>query len=99
MGDVISDENLGDRQARQPARRRRRATIAATRHSMDDLRERLAEIEARLPDLRRLHEQQGDALAGRLFATLERERADILVQVGATRARRSPGSRDPGTRG
>ena len=61
MGDVTSDESQDDHQARQVARQRR----AEARHSQDDLRERLAEIEARLPDLRRLHQQQGDAFAGR----------------------------------
>jgi len=38
-------------------------------------------IEARLPDLRRLNQQRGDALAGALLKTLEREQAEILTKI------------------
>jgi hypothetical protein len=69
------------RQARQKARQGETAAAPAP-GSLDALRERAAEIEARLPDLRRLHQQRGDALAGRLLVVLERERAMILAKVG-----------------
>ena len=70
---------------RAPEARRREAESEAARALADPsapLRERLGEIEARLPDLRRMHRQQGDALAGRLLGTLERERSEIMAKLG-----------------
>jgi GTP1/Obg family GTP-binding protein len=70
-----------ERQACEEEARRRRAVSTSVRHSRDALRQRLAEIEKRLPDLGRLHQQWGDALAGQMIAALERERKEILAKV------------------
>ena len=76
MTDARSGLPQDYREVRQAARRRRVAASAAHK----DLCERLTHIEARLPSLRRLYQQRGDALAGELLKTLERERAEILTK-------------------
>jgi len=48
------------------------------------VRGRLAEIDEQLVRLRRMHECEGDAFAGRLIGALERERAEILVKISAS---------------
>ena len=68
-----------NRGVRRAAYRWRAAASAARK----DLRDRLNHIEARLPDLRRLNQQRGDALAGALLKTLEREQAEILTKITA----------------
>lgn len=48
---------------------------------IERIQERLAEIDLQLRTLGEMHRLQGDALAGRLIATLERERDQLLAQV------------------
>ena len=81
MTDSLSPGIPQDYRGVRRAAYRRRAAASAARK---DLRERLTHIEARLPDLRRLYQQRGDALAGALLKTLERERAEIMTKIAAT---------------
>jgi len=82
-GAVADEARAAERKARQTARRQEReadAALAAADPQMA-LRERLTQVEAQLADLKRRH-QQGDALAGRLTETLERERATLRAKLG-----------------
>ena len=45
------------------------------------LRARVAEIDDQLAKLSQMHRRHGDALAGRLIGTLERERAALLGKL------------------
>jgi hypothetical protein len=83
--DVIADEvRATEHQARQEARQREAEAEAAAvlADPLAPLRERLGEIDEQLAKLDRMHRRQGDALAGRLIGTLERERAGILARLG-----------------
>jgi hypothetical protein len=54
---------------------------AEVRYRQATMRERLLEIDEQLAWLRRVHLREGDALAGRLQKTLERERTAILSKL------------------
>jgi uncharacterized protein (DUF2342 family) len=85
VADAIAlEDQAAERRLRAEARRRE-AAAAPPRDPLDASRTRLAEIEARLPDLRRIHQAKGDALAGRLIETLEHERKALLLKIGAPR--------------
>lgn len=79
--DVIAEEvRETDRQARKAARLQA-VDAEAARMAADPtvaLRERVAEIGEQLDRLRPIRGRGGDALAGMLTVTLERERAEIL---------------------
>ena len=83
-GAIADDARAVDRKARQKARRQEREADAmlAAADPQAALRERLNQIEGQLAELKRLHEHKGDALAGRIIQTLERERADLRVKLG-----------------
>jgi hypothetical protein len=72
-----------ERKTRQEARRQEREADAelAAANPQAALRERLSRIEGLLTGLKERHQQQGDALAGRLAETLEQERAEILAKL------------------
>jgi hypothetical protein len=80
---IADDTRAVDRKARQEARRQEREADAmlAAADPQAALRERLTQIEGQLSELKRLHEQKGDALAGRIVETLERERAELRVKL------------------
>jgi hypothetical protein len=82
--DVTDEVRASDHQAPQDARRRDGEAEAAAvlGEPLAPLRERLVEIEAQIGKLRPLHLRQGDACAGRLIATLERERDDLNGRMG-----------------
>lgn len=83
-GAIADDARAVERKARQDARRQEReadASLAAA-DPQAALRERLGQIEGQLPGLKQIHQQKGDALAGRLIETLELERAKLLAKLG-----------------
>ena len=71
-GAIAADERAAERKARQEARRQEREADAALAASDPQaaLRERLTQVETQLEGLKRVHQQKGDALAGRLVQTL-----------------------------
>jgi hypothetical protein len=81
---IADDARAVERKARQDARRQEREADAALAAADPQaaLRERLSQIDEQLAGLKRAHQQRGDALAGRLIETLERERAQLLVKLG-----------------
>jgi hypothetical protein len=82
--DVIAGEvRATDRQARQVARQREAEAAAAlvAADPLAPLRERLSEIDEQMAKLDRMHRRGGDQLAGRLLATLERERGEIASKL------------------
>jgi hypothetical protein len=82
-GAIADEARAAERKARKEAQRQEReadaALAAADPQAM--LRERLSQIDGQLAGLKRM-QQKGDALAGRLTETLERERAGILAKLG-----------------
>lgn len=80
---IADDARAGARKARQEARRQEREADAALAKSdpQAKLRERVAQIDEQLVGLKQAH-RRGDALAGRLIETLERERAQLLAKLG-----------------
>jgi hypothetical protein len=83
-GAIADEARAAERKARQEARRQEReadATLAAA-DPQAALRERLSQIDGQLAKLKRMHQQKGDAVAGRLTETLERERAEIAAKLG-----------------
>jgi hypothetical protein len=83
-GAIADEARTAERKVRQEARRQEReadASLAAA-DPQAALRERLSQIDGQLEGLKRTHQQRGDALAGRLVETLERERAGILAKLG-----------------
>jgi len=83
-GAIADEARAAERKVRQEARRQEReadATLAAA-DPQSALRERLIQLDAQLEGLKRTHQQKGDALAGRLVETLERERAGLLAKLG-----------------
>ncbi len=82
-GAIADEARAAERKTRQEARRQEReadATLAAA-DPQAALRERLGQIETQLAGLKQMHQQKGDALAGRLIETLERERAAVLAKL------------------
>jgi len=49
--------------------------------AITELRTRLAALEAQIALLREIHLRQGDRLAGKLMARVEREREQVLSQL------------------
>ena len=83
-GAIADEARAVERKARQEARRQEReadATLAAA-DPQAAIRERLAQIDGQLEGLKQMHQKRGDALAGRLIETLERERAALLAKLG-----------------
>jgi hypothetical protein len=82
-GAIANDQRAAERKARQEARRQEREADAALAASDPQaaLRERLTQVEAQLEGLKRVHQQKGDALAGRLVQTLELERTQLLSKL------------------
>jgi hypothetical protein len=82
-GAIADDVRAMERKARQEARRQEREADAALAAADPQaaLRERLIQVEAQLVELKRLHQQKGDALAGRLVQTLELERTQLLSKL------------------
>jgi hypothetical protein len=80
---VANDMRAAERKARQEARRQEREADAALAAADPQaaLRERLAQVEDQLEGLKRVHQQKGDALAGRLVQTLELERTQLLSKL------------------
>ena len=83
-GAIADEARAAERKVRQEARREEREADAAlaAADSQAPLRERLSQVEGQLAGLKRMHQQNGDALAGRLIETLERQRAELLVKLG-----------------
>ncbi len=83
-GAIADDARAVERKARQEARRQEREADAALAKADPQApqRERLSQIDEQLAGLRQAHQQKGDALAGRLIETLERERAQLLAKLG-----------------
>jgi hypothetical protein len=83
-GAIADEARATERKARQEARRQEREADAAlaAADSQAGVRERLSQIEGQLAGLKQMHQQKGDALAGRLIETLERQRTDLLVKLG-----------------
>src|ERR1700744_1606906 len=82
--DAIADEaRSAERKARQDARRQEREADAmlASADPQAALRERLAQIDGQLVGLKQMHQQKGDALAGRLIQTLEQERTNLMAKL------------------
>ncbi len=82
-GAIADEARAAERKARQEARRQEREADAALAAAdpQEALRERLGQIDGQLAELKRLHQQKGDALAGRLIETMERERAELLRKL------------------
>jgi hypothetical protein len=82
-GAIANDVRATERKARQEARRQEREADAALAAAdpQATLRERLAQVDEQLAGLKRVHQQKGDALAGRLVQTLEIERAQLLSKL------------------
>ena len=82
-GAIADEARAAERKARQDARRQEREADAAlaAEDPQQALRDRLGQIDGQLDELKRLHQQKGDALAGRLIETLERERAELLRKL------------------
>jgi hypothetical protein len=82
-GAIANDERATARKARQEARRQEREADAALAAADPKaaLRERLTQVEDQLAGLKRVHQQKGDALAGRLVQTLELEKAQLLSKL------------------
>jgi len=82
-GAIANEERATERKARQEARRQEREADAALAAADPQaaLRERLAQIDQQLDGLRQVHQQKGDALAGRLIQTLELERTQLLSKL------------------
>src|SRR4051794_40351364 len=82
-GAIANDERAAQRKVRQEARRQEREADAALAASDPQaaLRERLAQVDEQLAGLKQVHQQKGDALAGRLVQTLELERAQLLSKL------------------
>ena len=81
---AIADEARADKRkaGRDALRQEREADAAlAAEDPQQALRDRLSQIDGQLDELKRLHQQKGDALAGRLTETLERERAELLLKL------------------
>jgi hypothetical protein len=82
-GAIADEARAAERKVRQEARRQEReadAAIAAA-DPQAALQERLSQVEGQLTGLKRMHQEKGDALAGRLIETLERQRAEILAKL------------------
>jgi hypothetical protein len=82
-GAIATEERAAARKARQEARRQEREADAALAAADPQaaLRERLTQVEDQLAGLKRVHQQKGDALAGRLVQTLELEKAQLLSKL------------------
>jgi hypothetical protein len=82
-GAIADEARAVERKARQDARRQEREADAALAAADPQaaLRERLLQVEDQLAGLKQIHQQKGDALAGRLVETLERERAGLLAKL------------------
>src|SRR3954469_22100563 len=83
-GAIANDARATERKARQEARSQERQADAALAAADPQAahRERLAQIEEQLIGLKQVHQQKGDALAGRLIQTLELERTRLLSKLG-----------------
>ena len=82
-GAIANDLRAVERKARQEARRQEREAddALAAADPQAALRERLTQIEAQLAGLKQVHQEKGDALAGRLVQTLELEKAQLLSKL------------------
>jgi hypothetical protein len=82
-GAIADEARAAERKVRQEARRQEREadSALAAADSQAPLRERLSQVEGQLEGLKRMHQQKGDALAGRLIETLERERTTLLAKL------------------
>jgi hypothetical protein len=82
-GAVADEARAAERKVRQEARRQEREADAAlaAADSQAPLRERLSQLDTQLAGLKQMHQQKGDALAGRLIETLERQRTELLAKL------------------
>ena len=81
-GAIADEARAAERKVRQEARRQEREADAALAAADPQaaLRERLDQLDTQLAGLR-VQQQKGDALAGRLIETLERERSGLLAKL------------------
>jgi len=79
---IADDARAVERKARQAARRQEREADAALAAADPQaaLRERLLQLDEQLERLKQA-QRKGDALAGRLIETLERERSQLLAKL------------------
>jgi hypothetical protein len=79
---IADDARAVERKARQAARRQEREADAALAAADPQAaqRERLLQIDEQLERLKQA-QRKGDALAGRLIETLERERSQLMAKL------------------